>query len=65
MSLKERGGNSAGIIVSDGLTGLENAIAKHFPSTPHQKCTVHLSRLLLNLVAEKDRAELAEDLRNV
>jgi len=64
-SLKERGMQSVGIIISDGLTGLDNAISRHFKGTAHQKCTVHLQRTLQAFVAKKDKEELAEDIRQV
>lgn len=63
--LKGRGLSSIGIIVSDGLTGLDNAIASRYPGTPHQKCIVHLQRNLQAYVAKEDKKELAEDIRNV
>ena len=64
-SLKERGVGSVGIIVSDGLTGLDSAISEHFPTTPHQKCIVHLQRNLQAFVAREDKQELAQDIRDV
>ncbi len=64
-TLKTRGMQSVGIIISDGLTGLDNAIARHFKGTAHQKCTVHLQRSLQAFVAKKDKEELAEDIRQV
>lgn len=63
--LKDRGLNSIGIVVSDGLTGLDNAIASKYSGTPHQKCIVHLQRNLQAYVAREDKKELAEDIRNV
>ena len=64
-TLKTRGMQSVGIIISDGLTGLDNAISRHFKGTAHQKCTVHLQRSLQAFVAKKDKEELAEDIRQV
>jgi transposase-like protein len=63
--LKERGVNSVGIIVSDGLSGLDNAIVETFNNTPHQKCIVHLQRNLQAHVRREDKSELAEDIRQV
>lgn len=65
LELKERGLNSTGIIVSDGLTGLDNAISQVYPNTPHQKCIVHLQRNLQAYVSKEDKAELAQDIREV
>lgn len=64
-ALKQRGVNSVGIIVSDGLIGLDNAIAQSFNNTPHQKCIVHLQRNLQALVRREDKKELAQDIRDL
>ncbi len=64
-SLKERGVNSVGIIVSDGLKGLDTAIAKSWSGTAHQKCIVHLQRNLQALVRREDKKELAQDVRDL
>ncbi|WP_457617888.1 IS256 family transposase [Lutibacter sp.] len=61
--LKIRGLKSVGIIVSDGLTGLDSSITEEFGSVAHQKCIVHLQRTLQAYVRKTDRAEIAEDLR--
>jgi transposase-like protein len=55
--LKERGLKSIGIIVSDGLSGLDKSISKAFSGTPHQKCIVHLQRNLYAMVRREDRKE--------
>ncbi len=54
-SLKERGVNSVGIIVSDGLKGLDKPIAKSWSGTAHQKCIVYLQRNLQALVRREDK----------
>ncbi len=56
---------SIGIIVSDGLAGLDSTIAQSFPNTPHQKCCVHLQRNLSAMVRREDKKELAQDVRDV
>lgn len=63
--LKERGLKSVGLIVSDGLSGLENKITQEFGNTPHQKCIVHLQRNLQKYVRTTDRKELAQDFREI
>lgn len=63
--LKERGVKSVGIIVSDGLSGLEKIISEEFNKTPHQKCIVHLQRILQAYVRTEDKKELAQDFRLV
>ena len=52
-------------IISDGLSGIENAIKKAFPGAVHQLCTVHFKRNALGLVARKDREQLQADLNEV
>lgn len=63
--IKERGVSSVGIIVSDSLSGVDKAIAKSFPGTPHQCCTVHLQRNLMSRVKPDDKKEIAQDLSRV
>jgi transposase-like protein len=63
--LQGRGCKSVGIIVSDGLIGVDGAISECYPNTPHQKCIVHLQRNLQALVHKRDRQELAQDIRDV
>ena len=65
LDLKNRGLQSIGIIVSDGLTGLDNAIAQVYRNTPHQKCIVHLQRNLQSYVARENKKELAQYIRDV
>ena len=65
LDLKERGLESIGIIVSDGLTGLDKSISEVFSGTPHQKCIVHLQRNLHAKVRREDRKELAQDVRDI
>lgn len=63
--LKARGLESVGLVVSDALTGIEKAVAKSFPSTPHQLCTVHLMRNFMSRVRSEDKKEIASDLSYV
>lgn len=63
--LKQRGVKSVGIIISDGLSGLDNTISQEFSNTPHQKCIVHLQRILQGYVRSEDKQELAADFRSV
>jgi len=63
--LKERGLKSLGIIVSDGLSGLDGAISEAFSGTPHQKCIVHLQRNLQAMVRREDKKVLAQDIRDI
>ena len=64
-NLKLRGVKSVGLIVSDGLSGIENSIAKSFPMAKHQLCVVHAKRNILNIFPRKLRAEISAELRDV
>lgn len=63
--LRNRGVNDILFACVDGLKGFPEAIEAIFPRTTVQTCIVHLIRNSLNLVAWKNRAELANDLRTV
>ena len=62
--LQERGVREIGLVVSDALTGIEDAVAKVF-SSEHQLCTVHLERNVLKEISRKDKSEIAEELKEV
>lgn len=64
-NLKSRGLKKVDLIVSDGLTGLGNAIQKEFKESKHQKCTVHLIRNILTHIKAKHKKQVAEDFRAV
>ena len=63
--LKQRGVERIGLLVSDGLTGLEVALSTVYPTTSLQRCVTHLKRNMLSKVRHGDKMELAEDLRDV
>ncbi len=63
--LKIQGVKRVDLFVSDGLTGIEDAIWKCFNQAQIQLCTVHLQRIFLKEVKLKHKAELAEDFREV
>ena len=63
--LKNRGLKTVGLVVSDGLAGIDTAISEKLPNTPHQRCIVHLQRNLSAFVRREDKKELAEDLRQI
>ena len=64
-SLRERGVREIGLVVSDGLSGIEDAVAAEFTGADHQLCVVHLMRSMTKKVANKDREQLINDLREV
>jgi putative transposase len=63
--LRDRGLHDIGLIVADGLSGLDAAVAQMWPRTPLQWCVTHIKRQVLGKVRHDDRRELAEDLRQV
>lgn len=64
-NLKLRGVKSIGLIVSDGLTSIENAISRVFPQAKHQLCVVHLKRNILAVFPRTKREEIAQELKEV
>jgi len=61
----KRGIEKVGLVVADGLPGLENEVQRVFPSTDFQKCVVHKMRNILNKTRPKDKREMAEDLKEL
>ena len=62
-ALKERGVEQIDLIVSDALSGIENAVCSAFPTALHRLCVVHFKRKVLNTVSTKDKAEVGEELK--
>lgn len=63
--IREIGVDRIGLIVADGLKGLDTALGDPFPNVPLQRCTAHLKRNLMDKVKHGDKLALAEDLRDV
>ena len=57
--LRNRGVEDILIAVTDGLTGMEQALGAAFPKTTPQTCIVHLIRNSLDYASWKDRKPLA------
>lgn len=64
-NLKKRGVQSIDLLVADGIQGLEDELMKHYPGADFQKCVVHKMRNILGKARPKDKAEMAEDLKEV
>ena len=60
-SLQKRGVRSVGLIVSDGLASIENAIVKSFPNTQHQLCVVHIKRTILSIFLRTKKLEIGKE----
>jgi putative transposase len=63
--LKVRGCHDILIAVTDGLIGMEEALAVGYPETTLQTCIVHLIRNSLSYAGWKDRKELAAALKPI
>lgn len=63
--LKDRGVQEVLEFVSDGLTGLKDAIKRKFPQSLTQRCVVHQVRNTMGNVRNKHKEEMAEDLRTI
>jgi putative transposase len=64
-SIKERGVNEVSLVIADGITGMEDAVMETWPKAKLQKCAVHKMRNVLLDVRPKDKAAVAEDLKNI
>ena len=64
-SLKSRGLKGVLLFVSDGLTGLQDALLEEFPKAKHQACWTHIARNVMNRVRARDKLEVGEDLRKI
>lgn len=64
-TLKERGVEEIDLVISDALTGIENAVCAAFPCAAHQFCVAHLKRQVINSVAHKDNPTIASELSEV
>ena len=63
--LKTRGCEDILIAVTDGLTGMSDALEAIYPATTRQTCLVHLLRQSLDLASWKERKALAAALRPI
>lgn len=63
--LKTRGVENVGLIISDGLNGIENVAQEYFPDVEVQLCTVHLKREIEKKLRPKDKAEILGKIKEV
>ncbi|MBP1904777.1 transposase-like protein [Paenibacillus turicensis] len=63
--MKKRGTEEVLLFISDGLTGMVNAIEQVYPKAKYQACLVHVARNLAHKVRVTDRANLCEDFKAV
>ena len=62
---KSRGLEEVAVAVSDGLSGIDDAIAGSYPKARRQRCFVHLLRNICSKVRSKDKSSVAEDFMSV
>lgn len=53
------------LVLSDGLTGIQESIKAAYPKTEHQTCMVHFVRNTLKYVSYRDKAQFAQDLKAI
>ena len=63
--IQKRGVKNVNLFVSDGLTGIEDALKKVFPTTPLQTCIVHYQRNLMKEIRPSDKENFGSDLRAI
>ncbi|WBY90490.1 IS256 family transposase [Enterococcus faecium] len=63
--LKNRGLKEVLLVVTDGLSGIEESIHSVYPNAQFQQCCVHVSRNIAHKVRVRDRKEICEDFKLV
>ena len=62
---KSRGLEEVAVAVSDGLSGIDDAIAGSYPKARRQRCFVHLLRNICSKVRPGDKSSVADDFMSV
>jgi len=63
--LRNRGLKEVLLVVTDGLSGIEESIHSVYPNAQFQQCCVHVSRNIAHKVRVRDRKEICEDFKLV
>ena len=63
--LKNRGLKEVLLVVTDGLSGIEESIHSVYQNAQFQQCCVHVSRNIAHKVRVRDRKEICEDFKLV
>lgn len=63
--LKDRGLEEVLLVVTDGLSGIDDSIHNVYPNAQFQQCCVHVSRNIAHKVRVKDRKEICDDFKLV
>ncbi|MDT6347074.1 IS256 family transposase [Enterococcus faecium] len=63
--LKDRGLKEVLLVVTDGLSGINDSIHSVYPNAQFQQCCVHVSRNIAHKVRVRGRKEICEDFKLV
>ena len=63
--LKDRGLEEVLLVVTDGLSGIDDSIHSIYPNAQFQQCCVHVSRNIAHKVRVSDRQEVCNDFKLV
>ena len=63
--LKDRGLEEVLLVVTDGLSGINDSIHRIYPNAQFQQCCVHISRNIAHKVRVSDRQEVCNDFKLV
>lgn len=63
--LKDRGLEEILLVVTDGLSGIQDSIHSIYPNAQFQQCCVHISRNIAHKVRVSDRKEICDDVKLV
>ncbi|HGF7103212.1 TPA: IS256 family transposase [Enterococcus faecium] len=63
--LKDRGLKEVLLVVTDGLSGINDSIHSVYPNAKFQQCCVHISRNIAHKVRVSDRQEICSDFKLV
>ena len=63
--LKSRGIEKVLYAISDGLSGIENAVKQEFNTTFYQRCVVHIVRNLKSYTNKKNSKEIISDFKKI
>ncbi|HEE9729974.1 TPA: IS256 family transposase [Enterococcus faecium] len=63
--LKDRGLKEVLLVVTDGLSGINDSIHSVYPNAQFQQCCVHISRNIAHKVRVSDRQEVCSDFKLV
>ncbi|HFX3844212.1 TPA: IS256 family transposase [Enterococcus faecium] len=63
--LKDRGLKEVLLVVTDGLSGINDSIHSVYPNAQFQQCCVHISRNIAHKVRVSDRQEICDDFKTI